>query len=245
MTNGIGRFGVRQYISPLTIITNGLVLNLDAGNTASYPGTGTTWTDLSGNGNNATLVNGTSYSSSNGGTMVFDGINDYSIVNKSNPIGLDKNIGFTVCFFNKRTSNTSYQGYVGGGDNSGFQVYGNSQPNKILFEMSRVGGGYSSFGSNLEFPYNQWSFTCIKYDALLSKVDIFQNNNNQTFTSANGVGGIGTYKLSIIKDIFIGYPNLSPRYFGGNLNNIMLYNRVLTTSEINDNFNALKSRYGL
>ena len=80
MTNGIGRFGVRSYVAPVslsTIITTGLVLNLDAGNTASYSGTGTTWTDLSGNGNNGTLTNGTSYSSTNGGVMVFDGVNDY------------------------------------------------------------------------------------------------------------------------------------------------------------------------
>ncbi|NBP55511.1 hypothetical protein EBU71_03030, partial [bacterium] len=62
--------------TPPAIVTNGLVLNLDAGNSASYPGTGTTWTDLSGNGNNGTLINGPTYSSSNGGSIVFDGTND-------------------------------------------------------------------------------------------------------------------------------------------------------------------------
>ena len=54
-------------INSLNIVTSGLVLNLDAGNTASYPGTGTTWTDLSGNGNNGTLVNGVGYNFANGG----------------------------------------------------------------------------------------------------------------------------------------------------------------------------------
>jgi len=61
------------------IVTDGLVLCLDAGNTKSYPGTGTVWTDLSGNGNNGTLVNGVGYSSDNQGSMVFDGVNDYVI----------------------------------------------------------------------------------------------------------------------------------------------------------------------
>jgi hypothetical protein len=58
------------------IVTNGLVLLLDAGNPASYPGSGTTWFDLSGNGNNGTLVNGVGYNSDNGGSLVFDGVDD-------------------------------------------------------------------------------------------------------------------------------------------------------------------------
>ena len=59
------------------IVTDGLVLALDAGNTKSYPGSGSTWTDLSGNGNNGTLAGGVGYSSSNGGSLTFDGSNDY------------------------------------------------------------------------------------------------------------------------------------------------------------------------
>jgi hypothetical protein len=71
-----------------SIITSGLLLNLDAGNTASYPGTGTTWTDLSGNGYNGTLTNGPTYSSSNGGTIVFDGTNDVASFGNILNIGL-------------------------------------------------------------------------------------------------------------------------------------------------------------
>ena len=59
------------------IVTDGLVLCLDAANPKSYPGSGTTWTDLSGNGNNGTLVNGVGYNSDNGGSLSFDGVNDY------------------------------------------------------------------------------------------------------------------------------------------------------------------------
>ena len=72
------------------IITSGLVLFLDAGNTSSYPGSGTTWTDLSGNGNNGTLTNGPTYTSSNGGAIVFDGINDF--VNSGSSISLPGDI---------------------------------------------------------------------------------------------------------------------------------------------------------
>ena len=62
-----------------SIVTNGLVLCLDAGNQLSYPGTGTTWNDLSRNGNNGTLTNGPVFNS--GGSMVFDGVNDYCAFN--------------------------------------------------------------------------------------------------------------------------------------------------------------------
>jgi hypothetical protein len=59
------------------IVTDGLVLYLDAANQKSYPGTGTTWNDLSGNGNNGTLVNGPTFNSDNNGSIVFDGVDDY------------------------------------------------------------------------------------------------------------------------------------------------------------------------
>ena len=59
--------------SSSTIVTSGLILNLDAGDALSYPGSGTTWYDLSGSGYNATLVNGASYSSSNGGIIYLSG----------------------------------------------------------------------------------------------------------------------------------------------------------------------------
>jgi len=58
------------------IVTDGLVLNLDAGFTTSYPTTGTTWYDLSGNSNNGTLTNGPTFNSSNSGSIVFDGVDD-------------------------------------------------------------------------------------------------------------------------------------------------------------------------
>ena len=67
-----------------SIVTNGLVLCLDAGNPRSYPGSGTAWYDVSGNNKTGTLVNGPSYNSSNGGSFVFDGVDDYVNVNNFN-----------------------------------------------------------------------------------------------------------------------------------------------------------------
>ena len=73
------------------ISTDGLVLCLDAANTKSYPGSGTVWSDLSRGGNNGTLTNGPTFNSGNGGSIVFDGVNDYvdcGVSNISLPINI-------------------------------------------------------------------------------------------------------------------------------------------------------------
>jgi hypothetical protein len=85
------------------IVTNGLVLNLDAANKDSYPGTGTTWTDLSGNGNNGTLINGPSFLSNvNSGIIKFDGVDDY--ISRSYNSTFNIRTGLTLSVFFKRNS---------------------------------------------------------------------------------------------------------------------------------------------
>jgi hypothetical protein len=83
----------------------------------------------------------------------------------------------------------------------------------------------------------------MKYDAPNQTVTFYQNQNKYVYTS--NVGGPGVYKLSETTPLFIGWANYGNRFFGGRLNNIMLYSKVLSDSEITQNYNALKSRYGL
>ena len=71
-----------SYSNGPTIVTDGLVLALDAGDRNSYPGSGTTWNDLAGS-NNLTLYNSPSFSSNNGGHFLFDGANDYMTIQLS------------------------------------------------------------------------------------------------------------------------------------------------------------------
>lgn len=81
------------------IVTNGLVLYLDAANQKSYPGSGTTWTDLSGNGNTGTLTNGPTFSANNNGGIVFDGANDYVSISNSSSLNITgRNITIEVIF---------------------------------------------------------------------------------------------------------------------------------------------------
>ena len=86
--------------SPKTV-TNGLVLSLDAANTKSYPKSGTTWTDLSGNSNNGTLTNGPTFSAVNGGCIVFDGVDDY--VDVSDASTLNSNTQTINIWYNATT----------------------------------------------------------------------------------------------------------------------------------------------
>lgn len=87
--------------SPLTP-TNGLVLCLDSANRRSYPGTGTSWRDLSGNNNDATLINGVTYS---GQVMNFDGVNDYVSIPDSNQLDVTGPVSLAIWVRGTSTAN--------------------------------------------------------------------------------------------------------------------------------------------
>lgn len=101
------------------IITNGLVLHLDAANSKSYPLSGTVWNDLSGNNNHATLTNGPTYSSSNNGNILFDGVNDYGTIQYNSILNFSGNVPMTICIVKKTNSFKAYPGLITWGDQEG------------------------------------------------------------------------------------------------------------------------------
>ena len=232
MTNGIGRVGWRNFVSATptaSIITTGLVLNLDAGNAASYPGTGTTWTDLSGNGNNATLVNGTSYSSANGGTMVFDGVNDYALGAMNN---FNNSTSFTqTVWMNSDTiKNDQFLISLIGGPPS--QLY-------VGFASNGLGGvgtrNYGNFETDSSLSLNVWYMvTCTRSSTGIGK--IYVNNQLKATGNFNALGTVTQYN--------IGRYGGGNYHFGGKIGASHVYNRDLTLSEIQQNFDATKSRFG-
>jgi hypothetical protein len=114
------------------IITDGLVLYLDAANTRSYPGSGTVWSDLSRGGNNGTLRNGPTFNSGNGGSIVFDGVNDYaSFPNNTN---LD-NQKITMENWVYPTITLSQQGFI---FEKGFEIAEITCPTKYFSEASSI-----------------------------------------------------------------------------------------------------------
>ena len=220
-----------------SLVLPGLVLCLDAANPKSYPGTGTTWTDLTGRGNNGTLVNmdGTNLNSANGGSLTFDGTNEY--VSCGNPSSLNFGTENFTISFTVYTTAYGFQGgsYVGKGNGTSigfdFRDYG--------FFLYGTSGliAYSNFGATL----NVWEQYSIAYDSS-SSVKIYKNGVLSSILSITNVSSINTTEPFRIGLSVAGGPT---RYFNGRISSVLAYNRALTAAEIQQNFNATRSRYGI
>lgn len=224
------------------IITSNLILNLDAGNTASYPGTGTTWTDLSTNGKNATLNNGVGYSSLNGGSLTFDGTNDQCTLPVCNfPSSGARTLNVWI---KPNTLSTIRTIFSYGGT-------GALTSNPLHINVLSAGDVYWGF-NNADFyvPGTQlsttaWTNICCTYaggNLNTTNVKIYINGVQKTLTTTGG--NLNQIPNTTNMNYTISYDNNS-RYYNGNTSIISFYNIELTQSEITQNFNAIKSRYGL
>jgi hypothetical protein len=212
----------RFFASTKLVVQSGLVLNLDAGVSSSYPGSGTTWTDLSGGGNNGTLTNGPTYNSSNGGSIVFDGTNDYI---QFSTVSVQ-----TVCFWGRMESDipnlAALVATTATGDGSLRTVAGTfrTSPDPNDFHNGFVSSFMINGVSNLS---NDGS-------------DGFVIPNGRTLQQDFYVGAIGNARnISTISHTFNG------RVYKGRVYAVSLYNRQLTNTELLQNYNALKGRFGL
>jgi hypothetical protein len=209
------------------IVTDGLVLALDAANTKSYPQSGTTWTDLSGNGNTGTLTNGPTYSSANGGSIAFDGGNDW--VNLGNPSNLNI-LNFTICAWSKSFTFTNYQNLIFKGDTAAGQ-YG------IIVNSSGQWTVQPNIGfiSGDSLTLNTWNFLVGTCNG--TQITAYRNGQQKAQYSISPISRGSV--VSIGADI----PN--SRYFNGNIAHVSMYNRALSAAEISQNFNALRSRFSI
>ena len=209
-------------------VTDGLVLALDAANSKSYPGSGTTWTDLSGNSNTGTLTNAPTYSSANGGSIVFDGVDDYVTAPNTSLI--------------HRTSNWSYSCWVNfnGTPSLGTIFENGSWTNTLLIRFETNGITIYSMSS-------YWGkFNLSPTLGIWYKLDFNRNGNFIDFY----LNGSYSQSLSFTADIqpssnlFIGMSqHAAGQCFNGKISNVQIYNRALSATEVSQNYNALKSRY--
>jgi hypothetical protein len=220
------------------IVTNGLVLCLDAANVKSYPGSGTNWIDLTGRGNIGTLTNGPTFSGANGGSIVFDGVDDYAINSTTTSIPTG-NTDRTVQFWVKPVTQTNVfvQLGTGGGGN---QVYIVSYDNPYLF-TDGVNGGNNLTISGSQLPtLNVWNHIT------------FGNSGQNWFYYLNGIlqtSGVWSTTINTIgQKVIIGKRDdylPAPRHLNGSISSVHIYNRALSASEILQNFNATRGRYGI
>jgi len=221
-----------------SIVSAGLVLELDAGNTGSYPGTGTTWTDLSGNGLNGTLTNGPTFSTTKGGSIVFDGTNDYVAPTSFSDSFLQNNwtISFWVNFDAINAGSINDRTLLQHGSSatrSGLHLCERST--KILFGMYA-----DDLTSNQSISISTWYNLVFTINNSTFLQQIYINGSLDNSRTAGGAY-IGSGSNARICGAVIGFG----LPFDGFMSLCTAYNRVLTTSEIQQNFNALRGRFGV
>jgi hypothetical protein len=215
-----------------TIVRDGLVLYLDAANEKSYPGSGTTWSDLSGNGYDGTLVNGPTFNSTNGGSFQFDRVDDAVTATVTN-INTTTYSYVTVDFYMK------WDGSPGGFpmEFTNYRLWF-SGPNTLGFNRS-AGDSYGFTDSSM---VNNWvHLVAIFHNQAQSNSSMYLNGVQKTLSQKNGTIGnafvssqltIGRYRPG-------GYP------FGGYITNFKIYNKALSAAEITQNFEATRGRFGI
>lgn len=214
------------------IVTNGLVLNLDAGFDPSYPTVGTTWYDLSGNNNNGTLINSPTFNSANSGSIVFDGVDDY--VNTTFTTALDN---FTICAWFKCTGVTAWARIADKSYQSGFW-FGKESTN-----ANRWGGGVKQVSNYnmITLDDTNWHYLVMVRNG--TSLTVYGDGITNTNTTTCGSGTLDTTALSLGGTVNDGGGLRD--WFKGNIPIVKIYNRTLSTNEILQNYNAQKGRFGL
>jgi hypothetical protein len=218
-----------------TIVQQGLVLNLDAGNPYSYAGAGTTWYDVSGMGNSGTLTNGPSYTSDNSGGILFDGSDDYvNVPYNASTISFPTN-NATVCVWYKVSTTGDGVGCLvtqrsSGG--SGIQTYAMSS------RLFADGGGTAGISSNTIISNGTIAFGTIVYDKTNSLLKLYVNGVFDSQISYTGTIQ-DTYPIRLGNGAFSDGP------FPGTIYMAQVYNIALSAAQVLQNYNATKGRFGL
>lgn len=226
------------------IVTSGLVLYLDAGNVKSYPGSGTVCTDISGNGNNGTLVNGVGFNSANGGSFTFDGVNDYISVPNSSSINPNTGSFSIVVWANSDPSNggDSWDLWVAKRINGTNGYYlGANNPSGVKFMVGNNADGRTDTGY-ISYSFNTWAMFTAVLDRGANTQRVVRNDNAEIAT-VTPLGG--TYSNTGILSIGGDFGNASQFYVNGRVPIVQLYSKALTSAEITQNFSALRGRFGL
>lgn len=247
---GFGRRPAQLIIVPpeANLITDNLFMHLDASNASSYPGSGSTWTDLTGNGNNGT-INGATWSSTDGGLFDFDGTNDTVQIAHTSSLSLStttqRTIQVWVKFdalgglnqqipvFGKLSSSFGFDGYWGG-------LFSNGGVVRVVTNGT---GTQRITTSTLTVTTDTWYlFTFISQISNVSNTTKIYINTTEYGSAAHGAD---TYTET--NPLYLGWigSGVSSLYLNGKIGACYFYTDGLTAQEVSDNFNATKSRYGL
>lgn len=236
------RFQNRQ-----SLVTSGLVLHLEISNRDSYNGSGTIVTDLSGYGNNGTLTNGPVYKTGSGGHIQLDGTNDYIVIPHNSIFNFGTG-GFTIILVISSEQLKGYTAYIKKG---GPTEWGNSPAGWYATSANGVGDlawywVFANGTSHTEIPPAS-TFSKSNDTFGLNFFSISRDGSGNIYRCWNGVYELAatnwTSSFDNSSDIWIGRGNTN--YLKGKFPMLLIYNRALTQSEVLQNFEATRARFGL
>jgi hypothetical protein len=229
-----------NYLAPITIVTSGLVLNLDAGNTASYPGSGSVVTDLSGNGNNGTMIN-TSFDSESGGTFVFNGFSSAITCGLgAADMFLTMSNGTIATWVKTSGAGSSYRGIFTKQSSFGIFAFNNEL---CLYDW----GNFERRATGIYLNDNIWRYIAVTFDGING------NPSNNSKVYVNGTPVLTTtikradpdFTPTVPLALGSGEGSGGSQLFAGRISVGHLYNTKLSDAEVLQNFNSQKSRFGL
>ena len=219
----------KKYITEENIVTNGLVLNLDASKPSSYVGSGNSISSISGIGYSGTLINGPTFLISSGGSFTLDGSDDYIFA----PI--DTNLfstEATMIIWLKNTNAAAGIGFLGfgQGDQNDHYPWVDGSAYISTFRNGRLGPITLSSTINRALPH----MVSVTTDS--SNWKLYQNSTLQHTTSSTGSVYLSRFTIGF---------SINTWFYGGEVYAFMIYNRALTESEILQNYNAMRNRFGV
>lgn len=215
-----------------SVVTTGLVLCLDAANPRSYPGSGTAWNDAMGSTTKGTLTNGPTYSSTNGGGLIFDAVDDYVELNTTNIVtGTNP---FTVeCWFNLASG--SYGELFGN--------YGTGYTTNYLW-VATLGfyiNGNCYVPNYATATQGIHCITCTR-DSNGNCVTYLDGVSVATATLTGSIPAGPNFRMGADTNTNGG---VGPEQLNGRIYNLKVYNVVLTAAQVSQNFNAMRGRFGI
>ena len=217
-----------------SIVTDQLLIHIDAADPASYSGSGSTWSDISGNSNDATLVGSPTYTTVDaGGEFYFDGATQYG------DFGINQSFSeATFCMWIKRDGAQAAS--------AGLMFSRSSRTHGFNFKGTNNTLGHHwdngawPYDSGLLVPDNEWAMIALAVQSTKADFYLYESTGSSTATNT------ATYVTVTIDELRLAYDDYSStRSFKGYIGEAFLYDKALTSTEMTANFDATKSRYGL
>jgi hypothetical protein len=237
---GIEAGSSTYYQAKRGIVQDGLVLHLDAGVKESYGGAGNTWYDLSGNGNNATFINGAIPNRVKGGSVILDGTNDYISIASNQNTRLENEVQtVTLMILIRSVGPNSYASIYGPG-----KQFIKWQSNLIGLPVGGTGTYFYSNTISMSNAFNSWMEITAIINWQLNTFTIYKNGSlvNSISITPSGYVYTGSGSASIGLNSVTGN---SGDFMKGSIAITRIYSRALSANEVQQNFNATRHRFGI